>query len=219
MVPAEVPSSPAPDPVAKAARSAFPGDAIDTTAPTGRTRQSGAATGAMDAAPREPALAALPSSPIPTPDSSEREERSTSRTEQPSATPRQALGATAVLPSPHAAAEAGNAIARNLPPGDHAALAGKAVVPSPNEGLLVAVNKGDIEAARTLLRTTHPDAERDADGRTALSIAVLRADLPLVKLLLASGASRRAADRFGHTPFSYADASGDTTMLQAFEKP
>ena len=58
--------------------------------------------------------------------------------------------------------------------------------------------------------------ERDADGRTALAIAVLRADLPLVRLLLASGANRHAVDRFGHTPLSYADASGDTTMPQAF---
>ena len=86
---------------------------------------------------------------------------------------------------------------------------------SAKRGLLDAVNKGDIEVARTLLQTTNPDAERDADGRTALAIAVLRADLPLVKLLLASGADRRAVDRFGHTPVSYASASTDATMLQA----
>jgi hypothetical protein len=44
--------------------------------------------------------------------------------------------------------------------------------------------------------------ERDVDGRAALAIAVLRADVPLVKLLLASGANRRAVDRFGQTPLS-----------------
>ena len=60
---------------------------------------------------------------------------------------------------------------------------------------------------------------RDADGRTVLAIAVLRADVPLVKLLLASGANWRAVDRFGHTPVSYANASGDTAILQAFGKP
>jgi ankyrin repeat protein len=85
--------------------------------------------------------------------------------------------------------------------------------------LLVAVNKGDIEAARTVLRTTDPDAERDADGRTALAIAVLRVDVPLVKLLLASGANRLAVDRFGQTPVSYANASGDATVLQALGRP
>ena len=217
--PAEVPSSTASDPVAKAARSAFPGDGIDTAVSTGRVGQSGAAAGAMDAAPREPALAALPSTPILTPDPPERQERSTSRTEQPSATSKESLGAAAVLPPSHAAAEAGNAVAKNSPPRDHAVRVDKAAVRAPGEGLLVAVNKGDIEAARTLLQTTDPDAERDADGRTALAIAVLRADVPLVKLLLASGANRHAVDRFGHTPVSYANASGDTTMLQAFGRP
>ncbi|MBK6471221.1 MAG: ankyrin repeat domain-containing protein [Betaproteobacteria bacterium] len=85
--------------------------------------------------------------------------------------------------------------------------------------MLVAVHSGDIEAARTILQGTDPDAERDADGRTALAIAVLRANVPLVKLLLESGANRRAVDRFGHTPVSYANASADTALQQAFGKP
>jgi len=217
--PAGVPSSTASDPVAKAARSGFPGDSIDTAVSTGRVGQSGAATGAMGAAPRESAALALPSTPILTPDPPERQKRSTSRTEQPSATSKEALGAVAELPPSHAVAQAGNAVAKNLPPRDHAARVDQGAVRVSSEALLAAVNKGDIEAARTLLQTTDPDAERDADGRTALAIAVLRADVPLVKLLLASGANRRAVDRFGHTPVSYANASGDTTMLQAFGRP
>ena len=173
----------------------------------------------MDA-PREPAVAAVPSSPAVTPDSPERQERSTARAAQPSATPPQeALGATAALPPPRAAAQAGNAVAKNVPPRDDAARVDRAAVPAPSEGLLVAVMKGDIEAARTLLQITDPDAERDADGRTALAIAVLRADVPLVKLLLAGGANRRAVDRFGHTPMSYANTSGDGAMLQALGGP
>ncbi|MGL6111849.1 MAG: ankyrin repeat domain-containing protein [Rubrivivax sp.] len=141
------------------------------------------------------------------------------RIEAPSATSREALGAAAVLPPSPAAAQAGNAVATNSPPRDPAARVGKAAVRASSEGLLVAVGNGDIEAARTVLQTTEPDAERDADGRTALAIAVLRADVPLVKLLLASGANRHAVDRFGHTPLSYASASADTAMLQAFGKP
>jgi hypothetical protein len=190
------------DPVAKAARSAFPGDSVDPTVSTGRVAQSGVAAGAADAAPREHAVAASPSTPDLLPDPSERQERSTSRTEPPWATSKVAQGAAAVLP-----------------PRDNAARVGEVAVPAPGNGLLIAVNKGDIEAARTILQGTDPDAERDADGRTALAIAVLRANVPLVKLLLASGANRRAVDRFGHTPVSYATASADTALLQAFGKP
>lgn len=217
--PAEGRSITASDPVAKAARSGLPGDSVDTAVSTERVGRSGAAAGAMEAAPREPALAALPSTPILTPDSAERLEKSTLRTEQPSAMPKESLGAAAVLPPSHASAEAGNAVRKNSPLRDHAMRVDKAAVQAPGEGLLVAVNKGDIEAARAILQATDPDAERDADGRTSLAIAVLRTDVPLVKLLLASGANPHAADRFGHTPVSYANASADTALLQAFGKP
>jgi Ankyrin repeats (3 copies) len=217
--PAGVPSSTAPKPVAKAARSAFPGDGMDSAVSTGRVAPSDAAAAAMDAAPREAAPAALPSTPVLKPDPPERRERSASRPEQPSAASKEASGAVAALPPSHGAAQAGNAGAKSLPPRDDAARVGEAAARAPSEGLLAAAHQGDIDAARALLQTTDPDAERDADGRTALAIAVRRADLPLVKLLLASGANRHAADRFGHTPLGYAKASGDTTMLQAFGTP
>ena len=217
--PAGVPSSTAQDHAEKAARSAFPGDGMETTVSVGRVGQSGAAAGAMDSAPREPAAAGLTSTPVLTPDPPGRQERSASRTEPPSATSRETLGAAAALPPSRAATEAGNAVARNSPPRDDAARVDRATARASSEGLLVAVNKGDIEAARTVLRTTDPDAERDADGRTALAIAVLRADVPLVKLLLASGANRLAVDRFGQTPVGYANAIGDTTVLQALGRP
>lgn len=191
-----------PDPVAKAARSAFPGDSVETAVSNGRVAQSGAAAGVADAAPREHALAKLPSTPKRMPDAPERQEGSTSRTESPSATSREAMGAAAVLP-----------------PRGNAARVGAAAVRAPSNGLLVAVHSGDIEAARTILQGTDPDAERDADGRTALAIAVLRANVPLVKLLLENGANRRAVDRFGHTPVSYANESADTALQQAFGKP
>jgi len=92
---------------------------------------------------------------------------------------------------------------------------------APGGGLLAAVTRGDIKAARRILSTTDPDAERDPDGRTALAIAVLRSDLPMAKLLLASGANRRAQDRFGQTPAGYAQAqaTGDPVILRAFGSP
>lgn len=218
-VPAVVPSSTASDPVEKAARSAFPGDGSPTAVSSGRVAQPGTAAGTVDAAPREPAPAALPSPPILAPEPPERRERSTSHTEQPSATSKEVLGAAAALPPSPGAAEGDNAAAKILPPRDDGSRVDKATVRPPSQGLLVAVNKGDIEAARTLLRTTDPDAERDVDGRAALAIAVLRADVPLVKLLLASGANRRAVDRFGQTPLSYAIAGGNAAILQAMGRP
>jgi ankyrin repeat protein len=128
------------------------------------------------------------------------------------------LGARAAPPPP-AATQAGDAMAKSVSPRDDAARVDRAVEHASSGGLLAAVKKGDIEAARTSLQTTAADAERDADGRTALAVAVLRADLPLVKLLLASGADRHAVDRFGHTPATYAHASGDTKLLQVFGRP
>lgn len=218
--PAGLPPSMAANPTAKTARSAFPGDGIDNAVSNARAGQSGAAGGTVDAAPREPARAAWPPAPVLGPDLAERQERSASRSAQPAAaTPKDALGGTALPPPQPAAVPAGNAMARSASPRDDAARVDRAVERAPSEGLLAVVQKGDIEAARTVLQTTDADAERDADGRTALAIAVLRADLPMVKLLLASGADRHAVDRFGHTPASYAHASGDTKLLQAFGRP
>lgn len=65
-------------------------------------------------------------------------------------------------------------------------------------------------------RQVGPDDERDADGRTALTLAVLRNDAGAVKLLLDRGADRQARDRFGQTPQGYALAAGDPAVLGAF---
>jgi hypothetical protein len=91
--------------------------------------------------------------------------------------------------------------------------------PAPAGSLLAAVGKGDLEGARQILRGTGADTERDADGRTALAVAVLRADLPLVKLLLAHGAQRQAQDRYGQTPQAYAESSGNAALVQALARP
>ena len=58
-----------------------------------------------------------------------------------------------------------------------------------------------------------------AAGRSALALAVLRSDLAMVKLLLASGANRLAADRFGQTPQGYAAKQADPALRAAFGLP
>ncbi len=90
---------------------------------------------------------------------------------------------------------------------------------APPASLLAAAAAGDVEAVRRLLQTRAPDAERDADGRTALALAVLRTEVRLVRLLLDKGANRHAPDRLGQTPLGYAQASGNAALLRAFETP
>jgi hypothetical protein len=82
-----------------------------------------------------------------------------------------------------------------------------------------AVGEGSPKSFRRAPARSHPDAERDADGRTALALAVLRGNVPLVKWLLAHGAQPQVPDRFGQTPLDYAEAGGDPAMRQAFQGP
>ena len=89
--------------------------------------------------------------------------------------------------------------------------------PLPAETLLAAAAAGDTAALERLL--ANPDAVRDADGRTALSLAVLRKDAGLVRLLRQRGASLLLPDRFGQTPQGYAQAGGDSAVLQALGLP
>ncbi len=129
------------------------------------------------------------STPDPTRSRAEEPRPSSTRPERSSAKSRESLAGEQVLPAPAAQAMRG--------------------------GLPGAATVGDIEATRRALQTTHPDAERDADGRTALAIAVLRSNVPLAKLLLGSGANPDLKDRFGQTPRTYAESVGDASMLQA----
>lgn len=90
---------------------------------------------------------------------------------------------------------------------------------TPNDSLLAAVARGDVESARQWLTVAGPDTQHDGDGRSALTLAVLRSDLPMVRLLLAQGASRLALDRFGQTPQGYAAAHADPALRAAFDLP
>jgi len=115
--------------------------------------------------------------------------------------------------SPRASADA----ARAAPPQIASGLAPmKALRPAPQGSLLAAVAAGDADTVARLLQTAAPDAERDADGRTALALAVLRSDARSVKLLLGHGSDRLLPDRFEQTPQGYAAALGDPAVLDAF---
>jgi hypothetical protein len=202
-------------PAVNAARSAFSGDDSRAANAIGRVGGVGADTAAQEAE-RSPSTTE-PATPAPAPALSQVGQPGPSglRTEQPLAAGTGALAGTAV---PHASAEpdrAAGSLAKATPQ-RAARPADDAVQASRSSSLLAAVTRGDIRSARLILRTTDPDTERDADGRTALAVAVLRSDLPLAKLLLASGANRHAQDRFGQSPQDYAEASGDQEMRQAF---
>jgi ankyrin repeat protein len=82
-------------------------------------------------------------------------------------------------------------------------------------GLIAAVLAGDSERLIRLLEHAAPDAERDADGRTALALAVRRSDIRCVAALLARGADRLAADRSGRTPLDEARAIADPAVRAA----
>lgn len=164
--------------------------------------------------------AAPTSTPDPTRSRAEQPRPSSSRPERSSAKSRESLAGEPVLPSSAApaAARAAADVAVASPPAADAGSPSGPAAQAPRGGLLAAATMGDFDAARRALGTTHPDAERDADGRTALAIAVLRSNVPLAKLLLESGSDPDQKDRFGQTPRSYAESVGEASMLEALER-
>jgi hypothetical protein len=132
--------------------------------------------------------------------------------------PAAVISATQAVPPPELREQSAPAARAPAPV---AAAVGKARaddIPTAN-GLAGADGKGSLEGPRQAPVRSHPDAERDADGRTALALAVLRGDVPMVKWLLARGAQPQVPDRFGQTPLGYAEAGGDPAMRQAFQGP
>ncbi len=85
-------------------------------------------------------------------------------------------------------------------------------------GLIAAVESGDLERIRRQLQSVSPDAEKDVDGRSALVHAVLRSNLPAVELLIAAGADSRLPDRQGKTAFDHGVAVGDAAILEALRQ-
>ncbi|MFP3265357.1 MAG: ankyrin repeat domain-containing protein, partial [Acidilobus sp.] len=67
------------------------------------------------------------------------------------------------------------------------------------DALFEAIDRGDVEEVRRLLKVLGPNA-RDRDGTTPLHEAALNGLANVVKLLLDSGADPNARDRHRVTP-------------------
>jgi ankyrin repeat protein len=84
--------------------------------------------------------------------------------------------------------------------------------------LAQAVERGDREAVRTLLRR-HVDVNRPgADGTSALHLAVQSDDLELITVLIRAGADVKAANRYGIQPITLAATNGSATAMAALLK-
>ena len=84
--------------------------------------------------------------------------------------------------------------------------------------LIQAVKRGDVTAARTLLRQGVSAKAVDGDGTTALHWAVQADNLDLIKALLAAGAPAATADRYGVTPLAMAAQNGSTAAIEMLLK-
>jgi hypothetical protein len=101
-----------------------------------------------------------------------------------------------------APAAAGSAAARSL---------------DPAEQLRRAAQTGDMARLQLLVTQQSPDA-RDAEGRTALMLAVLRGQSQAVEVLLANGADPNAADARGTTPLQAALAGHQQTIAATLQR-
>ena len=84
--------------------------------------------------------------------------------------------------------------------------------------LLDAVENGDKEAVRSLLRENVDVNASRADGATALAWAAHRDDLETAELLIRAGASVNAANEYGVTPLTLACTNGSAAMVDTLLK-
>lgn len=103
----------------------------------------------------------------------------------------------------------GVALAVAQPPGT-----GIAAAPT-DTPLIVAIEKGDVAAVRTLSRNRAAVTRATADGTTALHVAAREDRADLVSVLIRAGARADAADRYGITPLALAAANGSAPVVSA----
>lgn len=80
--------------------------------------------------------------------------------------------------------------------------------------LIDAVRQGDVQTARTLLKSGADVNQPEGDGATPLHWAAYRDSVELVRLLLGAGASAQAANDLGVTPLHLAAANGNVAALR-----
>src|SRR5579862_4232805 len=98
-----------------------------------------------------------------------------------------------------------------------AAVAG--LVAAADMRLADAVQQGNKDAVRTLLKDKAEINAAQGDGMTALHWAAKNDDLELVKSLLAAGANPKATTRIGEiTPLFLACQNGNAAMIEAMLK-
>ena len=85
----------------------------------------------------------------------------------------------------------------------------------PDVRLIEAVKNGNRETARALLQQRIDANTREVDGTTALHWAARADDLEIVQLLIRSGATVDASNRYGITPLSLAATNGGARVMAA----
>ena len=81
--------------------------------------------------------------------------------------------------------------------------------------LAEAIQAGDRNEVRKLLKDPAEVKATEADGTTPLHWAVRSDDLETSKALLSAGANANAANRYGVTPLSLAAVNGNVAMIEA----
>jgi len=80
--------------------------------------------------------------------------------------------------------------------------------------LVDAVERADVGAVRSLLKSGADVNAGEADGTTALHLAVRRDDLTTADILLRAGADPNRANRYGIVPLRLAAANGSHLMIE-----
>ncbi len=84
--------------------------------------------------------------------------------------------------------------------------------------VIKAVESGNLQALRTLVRQKVDVNAPALDGATALHVAVRNDDAAMVGLLLTAGANVKATTRYGVTPIALAAVNGNPAIVEALLK-